>query len=201
MRIGIFADSHDHLANIRRAVEQFNAANVELVLFAGDLVSTFCVPPLRNLKAPMVACYGDNEGNKIGLQSGFGIIGKLSEPPVYFTTDDGTRIVLAHMERQLRGFEPDYDIAVFAHTHKPRIITDDRGRLLINPGETSGWSFGRPTIVLLETSDRTATIIDLIDPEARPHDLAAPPVEHSLLDPPRPDQPAVPGIVEAGRIQ
>lgn len=39
MRVGIFADVHDHLANLRRAVDLFNARHCQLVLFAGDLVS------------------------------------------------------------------------------------------------------------------------------------------------------------------
>jgi putative phosphoesterase len=164
MLVGIFADSHDHLSNIRLAVERFNAAEVELVLFAGDLVSTISVPPLRNLKAPVIACFGDNEGNKLGLQSGFRLVGQLSEPPVRLTTADGTRFVLAHMKRQLRGFDEDFDVAVFGHSHKPRIQTDSQGRLLINPGETGGWSFGRSTIVLLETTTREATVVDLLDP-------------------------------------
>ena len=47
------------------------------------------------------------------------------------------------------------------HTHKPRIERDEQGRLLINPGETSGWTFGRPTIMLFETAARKATVIDL----------------------------------------
>lgn len=181
MRIGIFADIHDHLDNIRLAVERFNAEEVELVLFAGDLVSTFAVPPLRNLKAPLVACYGDNEGNKVGLKSGFGLVGQLSEPPVYVTTEDGTRFVLTHMKRQLRGLDADYDVAVFGHTHKPRIETDDRGRLLINPGETSGWSFGRPTIVLFETTTREATIVELTGrPGGRSSDAQR--LEHPIAD-------------------
>lgn len=163
MRVGIFADTHDHIEHIRLAVEQFNAAQVDLVLFAGDLVSTIAVPPLRNLNAPLVACYGDNEGNKVGLQAGFRLVGQLSEPPVFVTTDDGTRFVLAHMKRQLREIDTDYDIAVFGHTHKPRIEHDEQGRLQINPGETSGWSFGRPTIVLLDTATRVVTICDLRD--------------------------------------
>jgi len=167
MRVGIFADTHDHLAHIRLAVEQFSAAQVDLVLFAGDLVSTISVPPLRSLNAPLVACFGDNEGNKIGLQAGFRLVGQLSEPPIFVTTDDGTRFVLAHMKRQLRGLDTEYDIAVFGHTHKPRIECDERGRLQINPGETSGWSFGRPTIVLLETATRLATVIELTGPLRR----------------------------------
>ena len=166
MRIGIFADTHDHLTNIRLAVERFNAEQVDLVLFAGDLVSTIAVPPLRRLKAPLVACFGDNEGNKVGLLAGFQLVGQLTEPPVRLTVDDGTRIVMTHMKRQLRGLDADYDVAIFGHTHRPRIERDAAGRLLINPGETSGWSFGRPTIALLETSTQQGKVIELDASEA-----------------------------------
>ena len=162
MRIGIFADPHDHLVNIGLAVERFNDEHVDLVLFAGDLVSTIAVPPLRKLQAPMIACFGDNEGNKVGLLGGFRLVGQLSEPPVRLTTDDGTQFVLVHMKRQLRGLDGDYDIAVFGHTHKPRIEHDHQGRLLINPGETSGWTFDRPTIAILETTTRRVQMVDLV---------------------------------------
>jgi putative phosphoesterase len=161
MKIGIFADVHDHLDNLRRAVACFNAEQVELVLFAGDLVSTIAVPPLRKLKAPLIACFGDNEGNKTGLRAGFRVIGEILEPPVRLTTHDGTRLVLAHMKTQLRGLTPDFDIAVFGHTHKPRIDGDDEGRLFLNPGETSGWTFGRPTIAILDTTARRARLLEL----------------------------------------
>jgi putative phosphoesterase len=171
MLVGIFADSHDHLDHLRSAVARFNEAECELVLFAGDLVSTFAVPPLRKLKCPFVGCFGDNEGNKVGLLAGFSFVGQMGEPPMRFTAADGTRFILCHMERQLRGQPDDWDIAVFGHTHKPRIKTDEAGRLLINPGETSGWTFGNPTIVLLKTHSREAEIVSLKAPElvdARP---------------------------------
>jgi putative phosphoesterase len=161
MLLGIFADSHDHLDYIRRAVEVFNEAGCELVLFAGDLVSTFCTPPLRRLNCKVIACYGDNEGNKPGLQAGFGMIGTLAEPPVFWTSPDGVRFVLVHMERQLRGVEKDFDVCIYAHTHKPRMLKDDRGRLFLNPGETSGWTFGRPTVMLFDTATREPRLIDL----------------------------------------
>lgn len=161
MRVGIFADVHDHLDNLRLAVETFNVEEVELVLFAGDLVSTISVPLLRKLQAPLVACFGDNEGNKAGLRAGFRIVGQLAEPPMQLTIEDGTRFVLAHMKRQLRAIPWDYDIAVVGHTHKPRIERDDTGRLLVNPGETSGWSFGQPTVAILETATLSARLINL----------------------------------------
>lgn len=162
MLIGLFADTHDHLDNLRLAVERFNEAGCEAVLFAGDLVSTFAVPPLRKLKCPLIACYGDNEGNKVGLQAGFSLLaGQLGEPPVRYVAADGTRFILCHMQRQLRGQTDDWDVAVFGHTHKPSARQDDQGRLLINPGETSGWTFGNPTIALLETSSRRVEFMQL----------------------------------------
>lgn len=160
MRVGIFADTHDHLAHIRLAVSYMNAEHVDLVLFAGDLVSTIALPPLRKLQAPVVACYGDNEGNKVGLAGGFEIIGRLSEPPVRHTAEDGTRFLIAHMKRQVPADEA-FDVAIVAHTHKPLVHRDEQLRLWINPGETSGWTYGRPTLALLETTTQEVQIVDL----------------------------------------
>jgi putative phosphoesterase len=161
MLVGIFSDTHDHLDNIRRVVALFNERGCACVLFAGDLVSTFAVPPLRELQCPLYGCFGDNEGNKIGLRGGLRVIGEIGEPPAAYTLTDGTRAVIAHMERQLAGYADDFDIAVYGHTHRPAIRTDERGRLFINPGETSGWTFGAPSVALLETTTRTAKIVPL----------------------------------------
>ena len=35
MRIGVFADAHDHIDNVRRAVIEFNRRGCGLVIFAG----------------------------------------------------------------------------------------------------------------------------------------------------------------------
>ncbi|GIW96616.1 MAG: phosphodiesterase [Pirellulaceae bacterium] len=161
MRIGIFADSHDHLENLRRAVALFNEWDCEAVLFAGDLVSTFALPPLRRLRCPLIGCFGDNEGNKVGLLAGLRRGDVLAEPPFGWRAADGTRFVLAHMERQLRGMIDGCDVCVVGHTHKPRLQVDAAGRLWINPGEASGWTFGRPTVVLFETQERQPTVVDL----------------------------------------
>lgn len=161
MLVGIFADTHDHLDHIRAAVGVFNEHRCDVVLFAGDFVSTICVPPLRKLCCPVVATYGDNDGNKVGLQSGFTIIGTLADPPVRYTADDGTRFVIVHMLRQLRGYAEEFDVAIYGHTHKPRIHHDESGRLYINPGETAGWTFGRPTVVLFDTLHKDARVLDL----------------------------------------
>ena len=163
MQIGIFADSHDHLDNIRRAVNLFNSENCELVVFAGDLVSSFAVPPLRGLNCPLIGCFGDNEGNKTGVLAGMRIVGTMGEPPFGFKTPDGRKILLTHMDRMLRHLEGEFDVAIYAHSHKPSITHDESGRLFINPGETSGWSHGRPSVAILDTSTLNARIVLLSD--------------------------------------
>ena len=159
MKIGIFADSHDHLDHIRLAVQFFNQQQCELVVFAGDLVSSFAVPPLRQLKCKVIGCFGDNEGNKTGVLAGMKIVGVMGEPPFGFKTREGRRILVTHMDRTLRGLEGEFDAAIYAHTHKPSITHDEQGRLFINPGETSGWSHGRPSVALFDSASMTAEIV------------------------------------------
>lgn len=165
MRIGIFADAHDHLEHLRAAVEVFNRAQCDLVIFAGDLVSSFAVPPLRALRCRLLACFGDNEGNKPGVAAGFKILGEIGEPPFGVRTSDGVRIVVTHMLRTLRDDPGEFDVCIFAHTHRAEIFRDDAGRWYINPGETSGWSFHHPSVALLETSPLSAQIVHLDNPE------------------------------------
>jgi putative phosphoesterase len=161
MRIGVFADIHDHLDHCRAAVDEFNRRDCELVIFAGDFVSTFTIPVLRQLNCRLVGCYGDNEGNKVGLAGGLRIIGAVGEPPLGFRTPDGRTVLVTHQFELLKGEIDGAEIVVYAHTHKPQITRDDAGRLFVNPGETSGWTYRNPTIAVLETDPLSAEIIEL----------------------------------------
>ncbi len=161
MKVGIFADTHDHLDNIRRVVKMFNDLNVDCVLFAGDLVSTFAVPPLRQLNCKIFGCFGDNEGNKTGLLGGFRVIGEIQDAPALYTLEGGTRVVIVHMQSQLSDFHEEFDIAIYGHTHRPHVKRDEQGRLFINPGETSGWTFNQPTVALLNTESEEVEILPI----------------------------------------
>ncbi len=163
MRVGIFADTHDHLDNIRLAVAEFNRRQCEVVLFAGDLVSTFAIPPLRKLNCPMIASFGDNEGNKVGIRGGMQIIGEIGDPPFCSRLRDGTRVLLTHQRELIREPVDGVNIIVYAHTHKPRIHRDKAGRLWINPGETSGWTYRKPSIAILDTESMDAEVVWLND--------------------------------------
>lgn len=165
MRIGVFADTHDHLDNIRRAVAVFNQRECELVVFAGDFVSSIAIPPLRELKARVLACFGDNEGNKPGVAAGMRIVGSVGDGPFGFRTPDGCRILVTHMLSQLQGMTGgEFDVCIYAHTHRADHHFDEYGRLWLNPGETSGWSYKHPSVAILETTTRNVEIVWLVDP-------------------------------------
>lgn len=159
MRIGIFADIHDHLDNARAAVAEFNARECELVVFAGDFVSTFVIPVLRELTCKLIGCFGDNEGNKLGLLGGLKIVGTVGEPPLGFRATDGTRILVTHQFELLNRDVDGADVVVYGHTHKPSVEFDKSGRLFVNPGETSGWTYRKPSIAILETEPLGAEIV------------------------------------------
>lgn len=169
MRIGIFADAHDHVDNIRRTVAEFNRLGCDLVIFAGDFASPIAVPPLRKLQCPLIACFGDSDGNKTGIRGGLRVVGEVWEPPFGVQAPDGTRILVTHVPETIRGQVGETDVVIFAHSHRAAIERDKSGRLLINPGETGGWTYRKPTIAVLETEPREARLIRL--PEMPPVDV------------------------------
>ena len=168
MKVGVFADAHDHVDNVRRAVVAFNQMGCELVLFAGDFVSPLVVPPLRKLTCRLIACYGDNDGNRIGIAGGMRIVGPLGEPPFGIELRDGRKVLLTHQLESARGYLDGAEVVVWAHTHKPSIATDAAGRLLINPGETSGWVYRKPTIAWFDSETLHAEIVPLPEPGPPP---------------------------------
>ena len=90
------------------------------------------------------------------------IIGSMGEPPLGVRLEDGTRVLLTHQKELLAGgLEEGADVVVFSHTHKPLAALDSAKRLWINPGEASGWTYGRATMAFLETTRRAVRIVDI----------------------------------------
>ena len=59
----------------------------------------------------------------------------------------------------------------YAHSHRAGIERDAAGRLFVNPGETSGWTYRRPSIALLETSPLDARLVFLPEPPPIPQEF------------------------------
>ena len=163
MKIGILADSHDHLHYLERAVTLLRQRQVEFVLHAGDFVAPFTIPLLGQAGCPVFAVFGNNDGERVGLHMRLGQIGaEVHERPWTYHFRE-LRILLAHEPVALDSLSgsSDFDLVVYGHTHEVDVRCPPQGALLVNPGEVCGWLSGKPTCAVVSLGERRVEILDL----------------------------------------
>ncbi len=67
MKIGVIADIHDNIDNLQKAFSVLKREKVAKVLFAGDLSAPFTVSYFKQLAVPVLAVFGNNEGDRLGI--------------------------------------------------------------------------------------------------------------------------------------
>ena len=158
--LGILSDTHDNRNTIIKAVEIFNKKGTGLVAHAGDFIAPFTALDFKQLACPMEMVFGNNDGEKIGLQTAFRELGNLMQGPRSFCFG-GKRFLLMHEDNCLDvvGSSADVDVILYGHTHSVDIR---RGSpLIINPGEAGGWLHGKATIAVLDIETMEVEVIDL----------------------------------------
>lgn len=152
MRIGLIADTHDHLVRIRQAVSILDRAGVELVIHAGDYCSPFAVRELGGLDAPLHGITGNNDGDVYEIQRAFAEIGARLESQWWETEIAGRRVLVMHEPRGVVDVAGGgrYDLVVYGHTHE-RDENRIGGTLVVNPGEVGGWLGGIGSLALYDT--------------------------------------------------
>ncbi|MBO8174776.1 MAG: metallophosphoesterase [Thermococcus sp.] len=159
MLIGIMSDTHDNLPAIAKAVELFNREKVDLVIHAGDYVAPFVKREFSKLKAPLKGVFGNNDGERKGLNKVLGISEEILEIEA-----DGMRIIVLHgaNEKIVEAFAKSqlYDVVIRGHTHKYEIRECAR-TIIVNPGEVCGYVTGIKSVAFLDTKKREIKIINL----------------------------------------
>jgi putative phosphoesterase len=162
MLIGVLSDTHDNLTQIRKAVDYFNAAGVQLVLHAGDIISPFTTREFEKLSCRLVIVFGNNDGDEHLWRTR--IAGKPME--LYNThheeTIEGCRVLLMHEPLHVEelAISQRFDVIIYGHTHKADNRMSGKTRIL-NPGECGGWLYGKSTIATLDLPSKEVRIIDL----------------------------------------
>jgi len=141
MRIAILSDVHDHVWNLRAAMETTRGADA--LLFCGDLCSPFVVPMLAAaVDGPVYLVFGNNDGDTA----------RIVENAARF--DDRVQVAKEHLEIELGGkrFAVNHypriaesiaaagrhDVVCHGHDHRYRV--ERLGEtLLVNPGTLMGY--------------------------------------------------------------
>jgi len=165
VKAGILSDSHDHKPAVVAALELFRAEGVGIILHLGDV----CSPPLlagyKESGIPLVAVFGNNDGDRNGLQDVTG--GAFRQGP-HIETVAGRKILMGHSYEELQpelGERGRFDLVLFGHTHRP--LTMHVGRaLVLNPGESCGFLRGKHTCAIVDLDTMEPRIVELAVAEA-----------------------------------
>jgi putative phosphoesterase len=158
LRIGVVSDTHNHLGNVRRIVELFNAAGVQQVVHTGDVTQAKTLDVLAGLHAPLTGVFGNNDEREalraVAARVGFA----LAEPPLRLAWA-GRQIVVVHDPAELAGVPlGDADVVLHGHVHR-RVIERHTGRLHFNPGECAGHLVGYNAVGVLDLTTLEPTLL------------------------------------------
>ncbi len=159
MLVGIMSDTHDNMPQIKKAVGLFNGKKVEHVIHAGDFTSPFTFRALKDLKCSFTGIFGNNDGDKLLLhRMSEGSI--FNQPHIFELA--GRKIVIIH-EHHIADALADsghYDLVIYGHTHKAE-VKKLKDTLVVNPGETGSWLYGKSTVAVVDLAAMQAEIIPL----------------------------------------
>lgn len=159
MKIGILSDSHDALEKIRKAVKIFQENKVDGIIHGGDFVAPFSVALLADLTIPWWGVLGNNDGEVVGIfQKSKGLINSYYQKIEVKTY----RIWVSHYYQpaELAFQTGKYDLSIFGHTHEKK-IREEKGRFLLNPGESCGLLTGMASIAICDLKKKEVEFLEI----------------------------------------
>ncbi len=160
MIIGIISDTHDNLDNLGKALDLFKAKGVEHIIHAGDYTSPFTYRVLKHFTGGFTGIFGNNDGDKVLLSNTFQ--GRIFTQPHIFKLHH-RKIVVMHEPDVVEALADSghFDLIVYGHTHEP-LMRRIKHTLIINPGEVSGWLYGKPTAAIVNLERMEAVILGIL---------------------------------------
>jgi putative phosphoesterase len=164
MLIGVFSDVHDHLDNLRKALEIFKEREVQGLIFCGD----FCSPiPARlvaeEFEGDIHCVFGNGDGDRFAILSAANsqypnlkLYGEYAELEF-----EGGKAAVTHYPFYARALALTEDyVAVFSgHTHAAHI--EEMGRCLwLSPGDVMGWK-GKATCAVYDAATNSGEIVTI----------------------------------------
>ncbi|SNR59492.1 metallophosphoesterase [Desulfurobacterium atlanticum] len=156
MRVAVISDSHDNIEKIEKCIEKINKIDVDTVVHCGDIISPFSLKRFKTLKAEFVAVFGNNDGEIKGLLN---VAPDLENPPVK-TNLNGKTAIIMHEPIFIDELSGTVDFIFYGHTHRID-IREEKGTVIINPGELCGYLTGNSTFVILNLLNGETEIVEI----------------------------------------
>lgn len=156
MRIGLISDTHGWLRN--EVYSRFE--RVDRILHAGDVGPPDLLVELEAI-APVTAVYGNTDGSDV----------RARVDEVATVELAGRNVVVMHGHQLgsptpelLRRAQPDAEIIVYGHTHRP-LVEEEDGVLVVNPGAAGAARFRIPPSVAILTLADGGREVELLELE------------------------------------
>lgn len=189
MLIGVISDSHDDMAQLKKAVDLFNAKKVGHVIHAGDLVSPFTFDVLKGLTCPFIGIFGNNDGDRMMLKQKSR--GRIHSQPLMLNAEN-RRVAVVHEPASVEALAKSgmYDIVIYGHTHMPDLRTIGK-TIVLNPGKSAKLHKGKSTVAIFDTATMKVDVIALPVPRLLKRKPVAPKApEAAATDAPQADAPS-----------
>lgn len=164
-KLGILADTHDHLDRIALAVQLLHKEGAEGLIHLGDFVAPFALRGVLKFNGPVFAIFGNNDGEKKGLKKTFAELRpgcELLDGPTVFEIG-GRKLGCAHSVEEIPvEYRTTCDGVFYGHSHTRVHLPREKGRALeLNPGEGCGWLTGKPSLAMLDLDTMAARILEI----------------------------------------
>ena len=162
MLIGVFSDVHDHLDNLRKALEIFKEREVQGLIFCGD----FCSPiPARlvaeEFEGDIHCVFGNGDGDRFAILSAANsqyrnlkLYGEYAELEF-----EGVKVAVTHYPFYAEALARtgDYQAVFSGHTHEAH---QDRINdcIWMSPGDVMGRK-GKATCAIYDTAANSGEIV------------------------------------------
>jgi putative phosphoesterase len=152
MRLAILSDTHNHTANLRKAIDQLRQEKIETVFHCGDLTDIETALLLVEFRLIITFGNGDWNANQIRQNLSYYRTDNFGDL-IYRGEMDGVKIAAAHghlegmVENLVESGEYAYVFTGHTHRRKDEMIRSTR---LINPGALGGLHVEKRSFVILD---------------------------------------------------
>jgi putative phosphoesterase len=154
MILAVMSDTHDHIWNLRRALEFIKERGAEAIVHCGDFVAPFMLKELEKAEIPVHGVFGNNDGDQYLLTKLS--LTELSWITLYGLTGDlelaDFKVGFTHYRAVAEGLAGSrrFDLVCFGHSHE--VCLERVGHtVLLNPGEVMGKD-GAPGFYMVDTA-------------------------------------------------